>query len=139
MREIVSMPSDISPASAGSILAEITGAVRAALHRQRAAGLPLKAAAPIVARHLGLPGARRVLAYHHGEVAGDDVRAVELEAVRRAVPRALAADARHRTEIEAIKTRLAALEQGIAHGRVEDRPLAAGFLIAACAGLDGAV
>lgn len=107
------MGSGNSPASADiSVLNEVAGAVRAEAHAERARGLPLKAAAPIIARRLGLPSPRRVLAYLHGEVAEDDVRAVELLAVRRAqrTVRALASDAAWAADIEDIKARLAAIE-----------------------------
>lgn len=108
------MPLDSSPAAADvSVLAEVAGMVRDEARAERARGVPLKRAAPLIARRLGLSGARRVLAFLHGEVAEDDVRAVELEAVRRArrrTVRAIAADAAWAAEIEELKARIDAIE-----------------------------
>lgn len=77
--------------------------VSAELGRERAAGRPFKAAYAAVARRFGIT-ARRVRAFHHGEVAADDVRAAEL----------LAADEAWRRDIAALKARLQNIE-GLSH------------------------
>lgn len=73
----------------------VASRVQHELRRERAAGANLKAAYHAVARRLGLHP-RRVRAFHHREVAADDVRAAEL----------LAADARYRAELAALLARL---------------------------------
>lgn len=112
-------PGNSSAAADVSVLAEVAGAVRDEARAERARGLPLKAAAPLIARRLGLASARRVLAFLHGEVAEDDVRAVELEGIRRArarTVRAIGADAAWAADIEEIKQRLGAIERSVGHG-----------------------
>lgn len=94
----------ISPTRAGGMaealpLELVTSRVRRELWHERAAGLPLKTAYAAVARRLGV-SPRRVRAFHHGEVAADEVTAAEL----------LAADAAWRREIETLEARLSALE-----------------------------
>jgi hypothetical protein len=94
----------ISPSTAGAMaealaLDIVTSRVRAELGRERAAGHPLKAAYHAVARRLGV-SPRRIRAYHHHEVAAEEVTAAEL----------LAADAAWRAEIETTKARIAALQ-----------------------------
>jgi hypothetical protein len=91
----------ISPATAGARMAEalalgvVTGRVRAELLRERAGGETLKRAFHTVARRLGL-SARRVRAFHHGEVPAEDVTAAEL----------LAADAAFRADLAALVAKL---------------------------------
>lgn len=98
------MMAGISPTVAGGMaealpLEIVTRRVRRELWRERAAGLPLKTAYATVARRLGV-SPRRVRAFHHHEVAADEVTAAEL----------LAADAAWRREIETLEARLSALE-----------------------------
>lgn len=106
----------ISPAAAGGGMSEaialdlVQGRVRRELWRERADGSPFKAAYAAVARRLGIT-ARRVRAYHHGEVAADDVRAAEL----------IAADEAWRTEIIALRARLQSIE-GLAHEAISGVP-----------------
>jgi hypothetical protein len=76
-------------------LGVVTGRVRAELLRERASGEPLKRAFHTVARRIGV-SARRVRAFHHGEVQASDVTAAEL----------LAADAAFRAELAALADRL---------------------------------
>lgn len=120
-----------SPTAPGiSVLDEMRAAVRREADAARASGLPLKTAAPGIARRLGLLSPRRVTAYLWGEVAEDDVRAVELEAVRRARGCAvrvaeMADDITHKLELNSLHARLAALEERARHEAVEDRPMAA--------------
>lgn len=95
----------VSPAAAGGRMSEavaldlVQGRVLRELWRERADGSPFKSAYAAVARRLGIT-ARRVRAYHHGEVAADDVRAAEL----------IAADEAWRNEIIALKARLQSIE-----------------------------
>lgn len=99
----------VSPATAGggmsdaAVLDLVQGRVRQELWRERASGAPFKAAYAAVARRFGIT-ARRVRAFHHGEVAADDVRAAEL----------LAADQAWRREIAALKAQLQNIE-GLSH------------------------
>ncbi|NKC30183.1 hypothetical protein [Falsiroseomonas selenitidurans] len=106
----------------------VTSRIRTELVRERAAGNPLKAAYHAVARRLGIT-ARRVRAYHHGEVEAEEVRALEL----------IAADAAWRREIETIRARITALEgcsrEEARHG---DREMAARRLDAPGGDLRGA-
>ena len=133
------MGSGKSPAAPDvSVLAEVRDAVRDEARAERARGLPLKTAAPLIARRLGLPSPRRVLAYLHGEVAEDDVRAVELEAVRRArsrTVRAIAADAAWGPLFEDLQQRVSAMER-----RIEDDAavgMASRLVHPPCAQMDG--
>ena len=95
--------------------------VRRELWRERANGAPFKLAYHTVARRLGLT-ARRVRAYHHGEVEPDEVTASEL----------LAADVAWRREIVALHARIQNLE-GLAIEAAPDsvRALAPGRVDAA--------
>lgn len=92
----------ISPARAGVVSASALHTVEARialeLGRERADGLPLKAAYDRVAHRLGLT-ARRVRAFHHREVPPAAVTADEL----------LAVDAAYRTEFAAVVGQIEAL------------------------------
>jgi hypothetical protein len=107
----------ISPAAAGARMGEplalgvVTGRVRAELLRERAGGEPLKRAFHTVARRLGL-SARRVRAFHHGEVPAEDVTAAEL----------LAADAAFRADLAALVAKLESV-RGLIGGDAMDGPL----------------
>lgn len=100
----------ISPRSAGAgpygpmaeaaALDLVTARIRAELRCEQVHGNPLKSAYHAVARRLGL-SARRVRAYHHGEVPAAGVTAAEL----------IAADAAWRQRIAEVRARLSLLEE----------------------------
>lgn len=105
----------VSPARAGAVSASalnlVQARVSAELGRERAEGLPLKAAYERVARRLGLT-ARRVRAFHHREVPADAVTADEL----------LAADTAFVAELDAAMARIETL-RGRVNAEGMDDPL----------------